>query len=81
MYLEVVTDQHRTRLRNVALSWLLALGTFGYLFPFAVATTRGKANAGAIGVVNLALGWTVVGWVVALAMACGRHRVAGLRVT
>lgn len=80
MYVELVTDRHRSGLRRVALAWVLTLVTCGYLFPWAVATTRGKSNAGAIGVLNLALGWTVVGWLVALGLALGRHRVAGLRI-
>jgi hypothetical protein len=43
-----------------------------YILPFIVAAKREcKAIAG-IGVVNLFLGWTFVGWVVALAWAaCG----------
>lgn len=81
MYLEVVTDEQRAGLRRLALTWALTLATCGYLFPWAVATTRGKSNAGAIGVLNLALGWTVVGWLVALGLALGRHRIAGLRIT
>jgi hypothetical protein len=80
MYLELVSDRHRHRLRRVLLAWLATFATCGYLFPWAVATTRGKANADAIGCLNLALGWTVVGWVVALGLACGRHGIAGLRV-
>ena len=81
MYLELVSDRQRRRLRRVLLTWLAAAMTCGYLLPWAVATTRGKANAGAIGVLNAALGWTVVGWIVALGLACGRHGIAGLRVT
>jgi hypothetical protein len=46
---------------------LLAL----YLMPSIIAFTRGKANAGSVLVTNLFFGWTVVGWVVALAIACG----------
>lgn len=81
MYVELVTDHHRRALRHVLLSWCAAFMTCGYLFPWAVATTRGKANADAIGFLNLALGWTVVGWVVALALACRGHGLAGLRIS
>jgi hypothetical protein len=35
-----------------------------------MATARHHHNSGSIAVVNLFFGWTVVGWVVALAMAC-----------
>ncbi len=81
MYVELVSDHHRRRLRHVLLSWCAALMTCGYLFPWAVAVTRGKANAGAIGFLNLTLGWTIVGWLVALTMAWRGHGIAGLRIT
>ena len=81
MYLELVNDQQRHRLSRVLVSWLATFATCGYLFPWAVATTRGKANADAIGFLNLALGWTVVGWLVALAMALRGHGFAGIRIT
>lgn len=45
-----------------------------YLLPTIVG--RKKRNAGAIAVVNIFLGWTVVGWVIALAWGCafeGEH--------
>jgi hypothetical protein len=50
----------------------LAILTLGYLLPWAVATVRRRDNAAAIGVINLLTGWTVVGWVVSLAMALRR---------
>lgn len=81
MYLELVSDRLQRRFRRVLLSWVATVATCGYLFPWAVATTRGKANADAIGFLNLALGWTLVGWLVALGMACKRHGIAGLRIT
>lgn len=40
-----------------------------YFIPTAVAFGRGVPNKGSVMVVNVFLGWTVVGWVVALAMA------------
>jgi hypothetical protein len=42
-----------------------------YLIPTIVAVARGHHNMGTIIVLDLFLGWTLVGWVVALAMACG----------
>ena len=36
---------------------------------------RGKSNSGAVGWINLLLGWSVIGWIIALVMACGAHRV------
>jgi hypothetical protein len=63
----------------LAVSWIIAVFTLGYMLPWAVAATRGKSNSGAIALVNLLLGWTFVGWVVALVMACTAHQVAGIR--
>ncbi|HEV3313256.1 MAG TPA: superinfection immunity protein [Chloroflexota bacterium] len=42
-----------------------------YFVPTMVALKRGKHNPGATIVVNVFLGWTFIGWVVALAMAFG----------
>lgn len=42
-----------------------------YFLPAIVAVTR-RAHAGPVIVVNLFLGWTFLGWVVSLAMACGK---------
>ena len=80
MYLELVDDRVRQRRRRIVLSWIAAAATCGYLFPWAVATTRGSAGATSIGLINLAFGWTVVGWFLALYLAGRRHRVVGVRV-
>lgn len=40
-----------------------------YLLPTTIATLRGHPNQMSVSVVNVFLGWTLVGWVVALAMA------------
>ncbi|MFE9855676.1 superinfection immunity protein [Streptomyces sp. NPDC005780] len=40
-----------------------------YFVPAVVAFSRGVPNKGSVLVLNLFLGWTLVGWVVALAMA------------
>jgi hypothetical protein len=76
---EVVTDKRGAPIQ-VIVAWVLTVLTLGYMLPWAIAATRGKANAGAIGLVNLLLGWTVIGWIVALVMACGAHQVGGVRV-
>jgi hypothetical protein len=44
------------------------------MLPWAVAATRGKSNALAIGLLNFLLGWTFIGWLAALVMACGSHQ-------
>ncbi|MEL5959888.1 superinfection immunity protein [Streptomyces sp. CLV115] len=57
-------------------SVLLILGIVGiavYFLPFFVAAGRG-VNTGSVFVINLFLGWTLIGWVVALAMSMGTRR-------
>lgn len=49
----------------VAISVVIGL----YFLPTIVAALRQKSNAGAIGVFNFFLGWTFIGWVVALTWA------------
>ena len=49
---------------------LYVLGTaFAYCAPSFIALARGHPNCIPIVVVNLSLGWTVIGWVGALAWA------------
>jgi len=48
-----------------------ALAIITYLLPTIVATQSGSRNAASVAIVNLFLGWTFIGWVVALAMAVG----------
>jgi hypothetical protein len=40
-----------------------------YLIPTFIAFKRGKANKGAVLAINLFLGWSLIGWVVALVWA------------
>ncbi|MFF1649814.1 superinfection immunity protein [Streptomyces sp. NPDC058240] len=47
-----------------------------YFVPTFVAFGRGMANRGTVLVINLLLGWTVIGWIVALAMAAGSNQSA-----
>jgi fumarate reductase subunit D len=70
-----VTDKGGKSVQAIV-AWVLTILTLGYMLPWAIAATRGKSNAGMIGVVNLLLGWTFVGWIVALVMACGAHQIA-----
>ncbi len=48
---------------------LIVVIVLAYFVPTVVAFARGVSNSGSILVLNLFLGWTLVGWVVALAMA------------
>jgi hypothetical protein len=40
-----------------------------YFLPLIVAIARHVPNVGSVAVIDIFLGWTVIGWVVALAMA------------
>ena len=52
------------------ISLLIMLAIFGgYLLPSLVARARRHRNVNAITVLNLFLGWTVLGWLVALIWA------------
>lgn len=69
----VLSDQ-RHNAGLVILAWVLTVCTLGYMLPWAIAETRGRQNSGAIGLLNFLLGWSVIGWIVALVMACGAHQ-------
>jgi hypothetical protein len=45
-----------------------------YFLPTIVAASRKVPNQGSVLVVNLFLGWTLLGWVIALAMAARSRR-------
>ena len=47
---------------------LLSVLTIGYLLPTSIALVR-RAPTGVCFLVNLLLGWTVIGWIVALILA------------
>jgi hypothetical protein len=42
-----------------------------YVVPIIVALVRHRANIVQVVIVNLLLGWTVIGWIIALVMAFG----------
>jgi hypothetical protein len=50
-----------------------------YMLPAIVADRRDVPNAGTVFAVNVLLGWTVVGWVFALRLACRKDGVANSR--
>jgi hypothetical protein len=65
---------------NLELLLVIMLALTLYLFPALVATSRNHHNSGSIIITNLFLGWTFLGWVVALAMACSQvHPDGGIR--
>lgn len=69
----VLTDQRDPGGGVVVVAWICAVITFAYMLPWAIAATRGRSNQGTIGLINLLLGWSFVGWVIALVMACQSH--------
>ena len=56
----------------IVVAWIAAVLTVGYLLTWAIAATRSMPNHGAICVLNVLLGWTIIGWIVALVMACSQ---------
>ena len=54
----------------VAALLLVIVGIGLHFLPTIVAVTRKVTNQGSVFVINFFLGWTFVGWVAALAMAC-----------
>lgn len=74
----IVTDQ-QARPVSAVVAIVVALLTGGYMLPWAIAALRGNANAWTVFWVNLLLGWTVIGWVVALVMSIREHRVLRIR--
>ncbi|MFT4109448.1 superinfection immunity protein [Propionicimonas sp.] len=69
-----LTDQRPVSTALLVVSWVVVFLTGLYMLPWAVAASRGKANQWSVFAVNLLLGWTVVGWIVALVMSCTAHR-------
>lgn len=53
----------------VGIMLLLLISALMYFIPTIVAGIRKVPNIGSVIVINLFLGWTLIGWVVALAMA------------
>jgi hypothetical protein len=64
---------------QAVVAWVVAILTVGYMLPWAIAATRGKTNSGAIFWLNLLLGWTVVGWIIALVMSASAHQAVAAR--
>jgi hypothetical protein len=48
---------------------LILLSIAAYLLPTIIAVARKVPNVGSVAVINILLGWSFVGWVVALSMA------------
>lgn len=59
---------------TVFLILVILAGLAIYFLPTIIAFWRGHHQRGAVLAINLFLGWTLLGWVVALAMAMSAHR-------
>ena len=51
-----------------AIGALILIGL--YFLPGIVAQARGHKSAGGIAILNFFLGWTALGWIIALVWAC-----------
>ncbi len=51
------------------LAWIIALLTGGYMLPWAIAVHRSKSDTGKILLINLLLGWSIIGWIWALVLS------------
>jgi hypothetical protein len=72
----VITDRSDKPVQT-AFGWVTTVLTLGYMLPWAIAATRGKSNSGLIGWLTFLLGWSVIGWVIFLVLACTPHQVRG----
>jgi hypothetical protein len=61
----------------VVLANLVAVSGALYLLPVLIGRIRRVPDLGSVAVINLLLGWTLVGWVVALALALRSARPPG----
>jgi hypothetical protein len=62
----------------VELLFILVIGLFLYFLPWLISSSRQHHNQSGIFILNLLIGWTFIGWIVALVMACGevKHTAA-----
>ncbi|MDN5761257.1 MAG: superinfection immunity protein [Microlunatus sp.] len=69
VHTQVVSQPYRSSTAHVVIAWVLTVLTVGYLLPWAIAATRNKANTATVALINIFLGWSLVGWIVALVMS------------
>ncbi len=75
-YPRYVTDRSDKSVQAV-FAWVFTALSFLYFLPWAIAATRGKSNSGLLGLLTLLLGWTIIGWIVLIVMACQPHQIIG----
>lgn len=54
---------------------IILIVTFIYFVPALKAYENEKRNKASVLVINIFLGWTLIGWIIALAMAVGKDKV------
>ena len=59
---------------------VLFLIVTAYFFPTIIAAARRKTGKAQVLIVNLFLGWTFIGWVIALVMAFGSDNTTNVTV-
>ncbi|GAA3614367.1 hypothetical protein GCM10022199_18090 [Marihabitans asiaticum] len=75
---DIITDR-KNRVVSAPVAIIVAILTGGYMLPWAIAALRGNSNAWSVFWINLLLGWTIIGWIVALVMSIREHKVIGVR--
>lgn len=58
----------------------LAVMFIGYFLPWIIALLRGTRSNGGIFLLNLLLGWTMIGWVVALIWSIAAERKSNAQI-
>lgn len=74
----LVTDR-RGRPITANISIVAAVITVGYMLPWMIAALRGRSNHWGVFEVNLLLGWTFIGWVLAKSRRAPLTRWPGSR--
>ncbi len=60
---------------RLLIAMLITILSLFYFLPFAISFNKKRANSGAIFALNLFLGWSLIGWVVALVWAMKDEKV------
>jgi hypothetical protein len=68
------SERFQTSTVTKVIAVVAALLTGGYMLPWAIAALRDLRTHVSVGLVNLLLGWTIIGWIVALVMSLRRLR-------
>ena len=63
------TGRFQTSTTIKVIAVIAAILTGGYLLPWAIAVLRDLRTHVSVFLVNLLLGWTIIGWIVALVMS------------